>query len=113
MAQQGQQVDANQLLQAMQMQVATQIGEMLQKKISERCFTTCLNKIHSSLKSSEQKCVKRCVERWWEASQIIQKTLLGKAEEHVGTMDEDMIGFGSDRLTENMKDDWFSGKTGK
>ena len=28
-----QQVDANQLLQAMQMQVAAQVGEMLQKKV--------------------------------------------------------------------------------
>ena len=33
MAQQGQQMDANQLLQAMQMQVAAQIGEMLQRKV--------------------------------------------------------------------------------
>merc|ERR1712113_1032300 len=104
-----QQIDPNQLLQAMQMQVAQQVGEMLQKKISERCFTTCLNKMHSSLKSSEQKCINRCTERWWEASQIIQTTLLGKAEEHIGTMDEDMIGFDKSSLSENsMKDDWFS-----
>eukprot|EP01083_Nonionella_stella_P041420 112317_1 len=107
---QQQQIDPNQLLQAMQMQVAQQVGEMLQKKISERCFTTCLNKIHSSLKSSEQKCIKRCTERWWEAQKIIQTTLLGTAEDHVGTMDEDMIGFDSSLGDSSMKDDWFSAK---
>ena len=33
MAEQQQQVDPNQLLHAMQMQVAAQVGEMLQKKV--------------------------------------------------------------------------------
>ena len=78
------------------------------EQISERCFMSCLKKMHSSLKSSEQKCIGRCTERWWEASQIIQTTLLGKADEHVGAMDEDMTGFDASHLTESsMKDDWF------
>mmetsp|Transcript_54808 Transcript_54808/g.87575 ORF Transcript_54808/g.87575 Transcript_54808/m.87575 type:complete len:110 (-) Transcript_54808:36-365(-) len=106
-----QKMDPNQLLQAMQLQVASQIGEMLSKKITEKCFHTCLNKMHSSLKSSEQKCVNRCTERWWEASQIIQTTLLGKADEQVGSMDENMIGFDSSSLSDSsMKDDWFTSK---
>ena len=33
MAQQGQQIDPNQLMQAMQLQVAQQVGEMLQKNV--------------------------------------------------------------------------------
>jgi len=69
------------------------------------------DKMHSSIKSSEQKCINRCTERWWEASQIIQTTLLGKAEEHVGSMDENMIGFDNASLNDSsMKDDWFTNK---
>eukprot|EP00485_Elphidium_margaritaceum_P009874 CAMPEP_0202685916 /NCGR_PEP_ID=MMETSP1385-20130828/1735_1 /ASSEMBLY_ACC=CAM_ASM_000861 /TAXON_ID=933848 /ORGANISM="Elphidium margaritaceum" /LENGTH=104 /DNA_ID=CAMNT_0049340389 /DNA_START=25 /DNA_END=339 /DNA_ORIENTATION=+ len=99
-----QKVDPNQLLQMMQLQVASQIGEMLQKRITERCFSTCLQKMHSSIKSSEQKCIQRCTERWWEASQIIQTTLLGKADEQVGSMDEGMIGFDNSLSDSFMKD---------
>ena len=53
----------------------------------------------------------RCVERWWEASQIIQTSLLGKVEDNIGSMDENMVGFDQSHLTESsMKDDWFTGK---
>ena len=63
------------------------------------------------MKSSEQKCINRCTERWWEASQIIQTALLGQADQHVGAMDEDMIGFDDAHLGDSsMKDDWFTAK---
>ena len=52
----------------------------------------------------------RCVERWWEATQIIQKSLLGKVDDQIGSMDENMTGFDNAHLSDSsMKDDWFSG----
>ena len=67
--------------------------------------------MRSSIKSSEQKCINRCTERWFEATQIVSKSLLGKAEDHIGDMDESMMGFDNSHLTESsMTDDWFQKK---
>ncbi|KAH3737065.1 hypothetical protein DPMN_043641 [Dreissena polymorpha] len=76
--------DVESQLRAVQNEINMKLAMEKLQLATDKCFRKCVNKPGSSLESYQQKCLANCTDRYFDAEELVSRSLLNRMQSEAG-----------------------------